>query len=199
MSSLEVLIFCVPTVLVDSVFSIPKPPEILNSPIPMVSAPEALSSEPSDPSKSISMELPPPVFTVMTVVLKSATVILATPAFVPLPWLIPTVKSVTDRVRPSMPMKLAPPTSAFRDIQDLRSVDPGTAADFGFMRAKAKLTSVNDRPSAPLFDAGPLTPAKASTSEAPIVRRLTSMFSEIVPFVTLIVLVLFSKAKLPLT
>ena len=174
-SSLLVFIFFKSTCFVDSVFSIPNPPPILKSPIPIMSAPEALSKEPSAPSKSIMVDVPVPVIIVCLLrPLKLTTVVLATLLFLPAALFMATDRSLTSRVSPSIPTKDALPTDAFRAVQVLRSVFwAGAGGAFFFRRTKAKSTSVNDRPIAEPLSAGPFTPAKAVTPDAPRVKRST--------------------------
>ena len=106
-----------------------------------------------------------------------------------------------------MPTKEALPTSALSDVQDRRSVGDPVAGALTFIIAMAKFTSESCRPSAlslsttpsPSVSAGPFTPAKAFTWEAPTVSRFTSTVSGVVPSVTVIVSEDFLNANPPST
>ena len=149
------------------------------------------------PSKSRSIELPPPVFTVRAAPVKSITRSLGRVLLVPPPWLIATARLVTSTVNPSTPMIEALPTVAFKAVKLRRSVGTaGRSGAFALARARAKSTSSRLNPSAPGSLAGPLTPAKALRSDAPTVKSSTS---RLLPPLKVTVRVLFSKAKFPET
>ena len=160
---------------------------------PMSSVPSARSTLPSAPSKSMSIESPPPVATVSGVTPKSTTVVLPKVLRVPPPWLISTIRLVPVSVRSGIPISPAEAAVAFSAVHVRRSVAPSRA----FAMARAMSTSSSVSPMAAPLSAGPLMPANAVTSDAPMVSRSTFTGVGAPPSVTLIVAALRSMAKWP--
>ena len=182
-------------------FTIVKLPRARTKPdISRATVPEAFSSSPKLPSKSISMELPPPVLTVCLLPpSKSITVALATLLLVPPALLMETVRFTASIITLSMPINPALPTVAFSAIHVLRSVAVVVPVGVLFCnRISAKSTSSSDKPIAVSLSPGPFTPANAFKSEAPSVNRSRSVTTLPSASVALAI-VDFSKAKFPPT
>ena len=177
--------------------------------------PDTFKTDPCVPSKSnvITSSGSGPVFTSRGLARKSTNDVLASGPLpvssVPPPWLMATFRSWSDMVSPSIPTNSARPTLALRAVQVRRSVGSGggvlgsSCTGLGtFIRARAKFTSIRDRPRDASFSSsdsfasimplastsspsmiplwlrsrqyGPLTPTKASTPPMPTVRTSTS-------------------------
>ena len=122
-----------------------------------------------------------------------------------MPRLISTFKSVALAVRPSTPTRATSPALAFK-VLNLRAVAVLPCGNTSVMSAKAKSTWDRERPRA--FAVPPLTPAKASTPVAPMVRTsalISVAFLALVgsslttPSLRIKLSVFFSSAKAPAT